>query len=138
MSRTTFAIVASALIAAGCGNPSPTAPEDPPAVNGGETLSTFGTTACAAESISAAYTPIGGRHLITVVFLDSGSNDIAPIDCPDIVWSVTPQGAHVQPLFDGSRTITQGQLIVTGGTQLYTVTAASGALRSSVQVLAGR
>jgi hypothetical protein len=138
MSRTTFAIVASALMAAGCGNPSPTAPEGPPVTNAGEGLSTFGSTACAAQSISAAYTPIAGRHLITVVFLDSRGNDIAPIDCPDLVWSVTPQGAQVQPLFDGSRTITQAQLIVTGATQLYTVTAASGSLRASVQVLAGR
>jgi hypothetical protein len=74
---------------------------------------------------------------MTVVFQDARSNDVAPIDCPALAWSVTPQ-AQIQLLFDGSRTIIQAELIVTGPPRAYTVTAASGAMTDSLQITAGR
>lgn len=138
MSRTTFAVVASAVMAAACGNPSPTAVANSPDGRPGGTFSALETNACAAQSMSLLYFRVGSRHLITVEFLDARHNDIYPLGCPALTWSVTPDGAHVQPLYDGSRLVTQAELIVTGATQVYTVTAASGTLRASIGITAGR
>jgi hypothetical protein len=113
MNRAILVVVCAVMVAA-CGASTPTSTE-----------------------VSLSYTPRDGRHVMTVVFHDARSNDVAPIDCPALVWSVTPQ-AQIQPLFDGSRTITQAELIVTGPPQAYTVTAASGTLTATLPITAGR
>jgi hypothetical protein len=136
--RTRTLAIAAAVAAAACGSPSATSPDLTPSAGSGGALLTANVTACAAQAIQASYTPRQGRHVITVVYLDARGNDIAPLDCPGVTFGVTPQGAHVEPLADGSRTITQGELIVTGATQTYTVTATAGTMTSSVAVLAGR
>jgi hypothetical protein len=138
MSRTILAVVASAAALAACGTPPPTAVDNPVRVGEG-TLSTQQiSNACGASSLAVSYTPVASRRLITAVFLDARGNDVAPVGCAPLVWSVTPQGATVQPLFDGSREITQAELIVTGATQVYTVTATSGSLTDSIGITAGR
>ena len=137
MRRTAFALAALAAIAA-CGRSSPTTASRPSDIRTGEAVSTQQTDACPAQSIALVYTPIGPRHVITAVFLDARSNDVAPMGCQPLTWSVSPQGASVQPLSDGSSFVTQGELIVTGAAQLYTVTAVSGTMSASVGVTAGR
>jgi hypothetical protein len=126
-----------AMMAAACGASSPTSTEVSLLRSQEVGLVAQNSSACPAQSISLSYTPRGDRHVMTVVFLDASRNDVAPIDCPALVWSVTPQ-AQIQPLFDGSRTITQVELIVTGPPQAYTVTAASGAMTATLHVTAGR
>jgi hypothetical protein len=138
MGTRTLAVVAVSMMVAACGSPSSTAPDLIPRAASGEGALTTTVTGCAAQAIQASYTPRQGRHVITVVYLDARGNDIAPIDCPAVTFSVRPDGARVEPLFDGSREITQGVLIVTGATQVYTVTATAGTMTSSVGVLAGR
>lgn len=131
-------VVACAVIVAACGASTPTSTEVAlSASQGGGLAAQENSSVCPAQSISLSYTPRDGRHVLTVVFHDARSNDVAPIDCPALVWSVTPQ-AQIQPLFDGSRVITQAELIATGPPQPYTVTAASGAMTATLRVTAGR
>lgn len=130
-------VVACAVMVAACGASTPTSTEVSLSPSQGGGLGTQGSSACPAQSISLSYTPRDGRHVMTVVFHDARSNDVAHIDCPALVWSVTPQ-AQIQPLFDGSRTITQAELIVTGLPQAYTVTAASGTMTATLRITAGR
>lgn len=137
MGTRAFAVAASMMVAA-CGSPSPNTPDLALRPAPGEGLLTTTVTACAAQAIQAAYTPRQGRHVVTVVYLDARGKAIAPIDCPAVTFSVRPDGARVEPLYDGSREITQGELIVTGATQVYTVTATAGTMNASVGVLAGR
>lgn len=135
MNRAILAGVCTVMVAA-CGASTPTSTEVSLSRNQGGGLAAQDSSACPAQSISLFYTPRDGRHVMTVVFLDARSNDVAPLDCPALVWSVTPQ-AQIQPLFDGSRTITQAELIVTGPPQAYTVTAASGAMTAALHITAG-
>ena len=130
--------VGCALMVAACGASTPTSTELSltPGQDGG-LVAQDSTGACLAQSLSLSSTPRDGRHVMTVVFQDASRNAVAPIDCPALVWSVTPQ-AQVRPLFDGSRTIIQAELIVTGPPQAYTVTAASGAMTATLQITAGR
>ena len=136
MNRAIPAGVCAVMVAA-CGASTPTSTEVSLSRIQGAGLAAQSSSACVAQSISLSYTPRDGRHVMTVVFLDARSNDVAPLDCPALVWSVTPQ-AQIQPLFDGSRTITQAELIVTGPPQAYTVTAASGAMTDTLRITAGR
>lgn len=130
--------VACALTVAACGASTPTSTEVSLSAGQGEGLAAQQEAgACPAQSVSLSYTPRDGRHVMTVDFLDARSNDVAPIDCPALVWSVTPQ-AQILPLSDGSRTITQAELIVTGPPRTYTVTVASGAMTATLPVSAGR
>ncbi|HET8647842.1 MAG TPA: hypothetical protein VFO85_20250, partial [Vicinamibacteria bacterium] len=92
--------------------------------------------ACQARSISLAYTPVERRHVVTVFYLDVSGGRVFAAGCPDPVWSVTPAGARVQPLVDGSREVIQGELIVTGAAQVYTVTAVAGSMTASLGVSA--
>jgi hypothetical protein len=130
-------VAVCAVIVAACGAPTPTSTEVslPPSEGGG--LAAQDSSVCPAQSISLAYTPRGGRHVMTVAFRDARSNVVVPVDCPALVWGVTPQ-AQIQPLFDGSRAITHAELIVTGPPQTYTVTAASGAMTATLRITAGR
>ena len=130
-------VVACAVMLSACGASSPTSPEAalPPAP--GEGLAAQDSNVCLARSIALSYTPRDGRHVMTVAFLDAGRNVVAPIDCPELAWSATPP-AQVQPLFDGSRTVTQAELIVAGPPRTYTVTAASGAMTATLAITAGR
>lgn len=136
MNRAILVVVCAVMVAA-CGASTPTSTEVSLSPSQGGGLGTQGSSVCPAQSISLSYTPRDGRHVMTVVFHDARSNDVAPIDCPALVWSVTPQ-AQIQPLFDGSRTITQAELIVTGPPQAYTVTAASGTMTATLRITAGR
>ena len=131
-------VVTCAVMAAACGASTPTSTDLSlmPGQDGG-LAAQDSTGACLAQSIALSSTPRGGRHVMTVVFQDASRNAVAPIDCPALVWTVTPQ-AQVQPLFDGSRTVIQAELIVTGPPQAYTVTAASGALTATLRITAGR
>jgi hypothetical protein len=131
-------LVVCAVIVAACGASSPTATEVSLSPGqGGGLAAQQDASVCPAQSISLTYTPRDGRHVMTVVFHDARSNDVAPTDCPALVWSVTPQ-APIQPLFDGSRVITQAELIPTGPPQPYTVTASSGAMTATLRITAGR
>jgi hypothetical protein len=136
MNRAILVGVCAVMVAA-CGASTPTSTEVKLSPSQGKGLAAQDSSACPAQSISLSYTPRDGRHVMTVVFQDARSNDVAPIDCPALAWSVTPQ-AQIQPLFDGSRTIIQAELIVAGPPQAYTVTAASGAMTDSLQITAGR
>jgi hypothetical protein len=136
MNRAILVVVCAVMVAA-CGASTPTSTEVSLSPSQGGGLAAQDSSACPAQSISLSYTPRDGRHVMTVVFHDARSNDVAPIDCPALVWSVTPQ-AQIQPLFDGSRTITQAELIVTGPPQAYTVTAASGTMTATLPITAGR
>src|SRR5688572_9041833 len=111
-----------AVMTAACGASTPTSTEVSLSPSQGDALAAQQSSACPAESLSLTYTPRDGRHVMTIVFRDAGGNDLAYIDCPALVWSATPQ-AQIQPLFDGSRAINQAELIVTGPSQAYTVTA---------------
>lgn len=136
MNRAILVGVCAVMVAA-CGASTPTSTEVSLSRSQGGGLAAQNSSACPAQSISLSYTPRDGRHVMTVVFQDARSNDVAPIDCPALVWSVTPQ-AQIQPLFDGSRTITQAELIVTGPPQAFAVTAASGAMTATLHITAGR
>ena len=136
MTRAILVVVCAVMVAA-CGASTPTSTEVSLSPSQGGGLAAQDSSACPAQSISLSYTPRDGRHVMTVVFHDARSNDVAPIDCPALVWSVTPR-AQIQPLFDGSRTITQAELIVTGPPQAYTVTAASGTMTATLPITAGR
>jgi len=136
MTRAILVVVCAVMVAA-CGASTPTSTEVSLSPSEGGGLAAQDASACTAQSISLSYTPRDGRHVMTVVFHDARSNDVAPIDCPALVWSVTPR-AQIQPLFDGSRTITQAELIVTGPPQAYTVTAASGTMTATLPISAGR
>jgi hypothetical protein len=134
-----FALAASAAALAACGNPAPTAIEAP--VRGGEgTLSTqqLPANACVAQAIALEYTPQGTRHVITVRFLNGSGTQVSAGGCEAPRWSVAPQGATVQALYDGSCDVVQGELVVTGATQRYVVTAVSGTLTASLGITAGR
>ena len=131
-------VVVCAVMVAACGASTPTSTEVSFSPSqGGGLAAQENASVCPAQSISLSDTPRDGRHVMTVVFRDARSNDVAPIDCPALVWSVTPQ-AQIQPLFDGSRTVTQAELIVTGPPQAYTVTAASGTMTATLRITAGR
>ena len=131
-------VVVFASLAAACGAASPTSTEVSLSRGQDEGLAAQESTGvCLAQSLSLSSTPRGGRHVMTAVFHDASRNAVAPIDCPALVWSVTPQ-AQIQPLFDGSRTVIQAELIVAGAPRAYTVTAASGAMAATLQITAGR
>ena|SRR5688500_11732413 len=136
MNRAVLVVVGAVMVAA-CGASTPTSTEVSLSPTQGEGLAAQQSGACLARSITLSYTPRDGRHVMTVVFHDAGGNDVVPIDCPALVWSVTPQ-AQIQPLFDGSRTIHQAELIVTGPLQAYIVTAASGTLTATLPMTAAR
>lgn len=131
-------VIVGALMVGACGNSVPGPSEVPLPPGQGEGLGAQQQAGvCPAQSISLSYTPRDGRHVMTVVFLDARSNDVAPLDCPALAWSVTPE-VQIQPLFDGSRVITQAELIVAGPPRTYTVTAASGAMTATLSITAGR
>ena len=113
--RRAIPVVVGAVLVAACGVSTPTSSTEVPLSPGqAEGLGAqLETAVCPAQSISLSYTPRDGRHVMTVVFLDARSNDVAPLDCPPLAWSVTPQ-AQIRPLFDGSRVITQADLVVAG------------------------
>ncbi len=138
MRKSILAVIgASAATLAACGTQAPTAASNPVRDGPGK-LSTQQLPGCVAQAISLAYTPVAQRHVITVQFLNGSRVPVSGAGCPAPAWSVTPQGATVQPLFDGSRDVIQGELIVTGSTQLYTVTAVSGSMSASLGTTAGR
>ena len=132
-------IAASAATLAACGTQAPTAASNP-VPDGSDTLSIqrLPVSGCVAQAISLAYAPVAQRHRITVQFLNGSRVPVSGAGCVTPAWSVTPQGATVQPLSDGSRDVIQGELVVTGSTQLYTVTAVSGAMSASLGITAGR
>jgi hypothetical protein len=139
MKTTLFGVLASAAALAACGNPPPTAVEAQ--VRGADgTLSTqqLPASSCVAQAISLAYTPQGTRHVITVRFLNGSGVQVSAGGCATPTWSVAPQGASVQQLNDGSRELVQGELVVTGATQRYVVTAVSGTMSASLGITAGR
>lgn len=139
MKRTLFAVVTSAAALAACAAPPPTAVEAPlQGADGSLSTQQLPASGCVAQAIALEYTPRGTRHVITVHFTNGSGALVSAGGCEAPRWSVAPQGATVQPLYDGSRDVVQGELVVTGATQRYVVTAVSGTMTASLGITAGR
>jgi hypothetical protein len=133
-----------ALAPVACGTMSPTSPDSESMIveSQSSTVSAAGVQKarrgvpppiCSATAIVLTASP-EDPYRITARFVDS-TGKFAPGECSGFNWTVSPSGAHVQPVATGTVDGSVVDVVVSGANQTYTVTATANSLQASIDIV---
>ena len=135
-----MAVLAATLMPVACGTLSPTSSDAPAAAGGSQgtvTSAALGRptgTQCAATGLKLNNVK-GAKLTIAAQFVDGLGNPVPSLGCPDVVWTISPEGAYVRPLAADRNGAIQAQVLIYGIAQTYTVTATASRMSGSIDII---